>query len=236
MPHPGASRQLEYFAAPRREPEVRAPCARLAPASLFARFAPKTSCRSPWLTSRLQFAACRPSQSKNDWPPASVDRQDAPRTLRNLSALLPARRTAPLSSSPHTPQPFRLLRSPASRRTRPLAERAQPPVAGPTPRRTAPTPLRQPSTTSCYPYQPLPRKISSLLNKPYPIFVIYEPSHPKNVARREIFSIFASKDFSLTQFLLPDIIICTSILWRFDKLNSAPCGGERPGWRQNIFL
>jgi hypothetical protein len=69
-----------------------------------------------------------------------------------------------------------------------------------------------------------------------PLFANYEPSHHKNVALQENFPILPSKDFSLTQLFLPDIIICTSILRRFDKLNSARCGGERPGWRQNIFL
>ena len=69
-----------------------------------------------------------------------------------------------------------------------------------------------------------------------PLFANYEPGDLKNVARQEISSILASEDFRLTQFFVPDIIICTSILWRFDKLKSAPCGGERPGWRQNIFL
>ena len=64
----------------------------------------------------------------------------------------------------------------------------------------------------------------------------YEPHPIQKVVREEIFSIFRNEEFSLTGFLLPNIIICTSILWRFDKLKSAECGGERPGWRQNIFL
>jgi len=33
----------------------------------------------------------------------------------------------------------------------------------------------------------------------------------------------SSPDFPLTLFPLPNIIVCTSILWRFDKLKSAHC-------------
>ena len=83
---------------------------------------------------------------------------------------------------------------------------------------------------------PFPRKLDPHGTNLTPLFQIYEPCPPTNVALPENFPILSSEDFSLTQLPLPKIIICTSILWRFDKLNSARCGGERPGWRQNISL
>ena len=55
------------------------------------------------------------------------------------------------------------------------------------------------------------------------------PAEKKLMIRRE--------EFRLTVWDATDIIVCTSILRRSNKLKSAARSGcERPGWRQNIYL
>src|SRR3974390_665800 len=59
---------------------------------------------------------------------------------------------------------------------------------------------------------------------------------PNGVAAEKILMI-GREEFRLTVWNVANIIVCTTILRRSKKLESAARSGcERPGWRQNIYL